>query len=164
MNQALLPAIDCGVCPMPAVNNPFKPTLPVYKGMFAGRTTEIKRIETVLSETKNQNPTNLLIVGERGIGKTSLIFFAKHLAEGKSNFMSILLSLDRRTTVGVLARKISTSIERQLRQSEQAILRFLARTKDGEFTEVDPNLLDYQRRSELMEPAYEDEAYFSWYG
>jgi Cdc6-like AAA superfamily ATPase len=78
---------------MPSKNNPFKPTQPVYSGMFAGRVDEIRRIETVLFETKDCNPTNLLIVGERGIGKTSLLLFSRYLAigaipfnEGKFNF------------------------------------------------------------------------------
>ena len=113
---------------MPAKNNPFKPTQPVYRGMFAGRMNEINRIETVLVETKEGSPTNLMIVGERGIGKTSLLLFLRFLAEGhisidggKYDFMTILVSLDKRTCVAELARKIKTALERQLRSSGNAI-------------------------------------------
>jgi len=47
--------------------------------MFAGRFNEIRRIEKVLLETKEGNPSYLLIVGERGIGKTSLMLFAESI-------------------------------------------------------------------------------------
>lgn len=113
---------------MPKKNNPFKPTHPVYTGVFAGRTYETNRIETVLLETKDGNPTNLLIIGERGIGKTSLLLLSRYLAsgeisinEGNLDFMTIFVSLDKRTTVEALARKISTALERQLRSSKIAI-------------------------------------------
>ncbi|HCO96305.1 MAG TPA: hypothetical protein DIU00_20595, partial [Phycisphaerales bacterium] len=113
---------------MPQKNNPFKPTHPVAKGIFAGRTHEINRIRTVLEETKNGNPTNLLVVGERGIGKTSLLLVARCLASGdivhneqRFDFMTTVVSLDKRTSVGELARKINTAMERQLRSSNKAM-------------------------------------------
>jgi len=113
---------------MPQKNNPFKPTQPVYSGMFAGRVDEIRRIETILFETKDCNPTNLLIVGERGIGKTSLLLFLRYLAigeipfnEGRFNFLPILVSLDKKTSIGELAKKMRTTLERQLRDSQDAI-------------------------------------------
>jgi hypothetical protein len=112
---------------MPKINNPFKPTQPVYRGMFAGRVNEIDRIETILLETRNGNPTNLLIIGERGIGKTSLLLFTKYLAEGgisindgHLDFMTIFVSLDKRTSVGVLAQKMKTATVRQFRDSKDA--------------------------------------------
>jgi len=113
---------------MPSKNNPFKPTQPVFSGMFAGRINEIKRIETILCETKENNPTNLLVVGERGIGKTSLLLLARFLAQGaipcdgeKLDFLTIFISLDRRTFVGELARKMNAAMERGLRESQGAI-------------------------------------------
>ena len=113
---------------MPKDNNPFKPTSPVYRGVFSGRLTEIERIETVMVETKNSNPTNLLIIGERGIGKTSLLLLSKFYASGdiliddiKLNFLPVLVSLDKRTTIPDLARKIKTSIERSMRSSKNAL-------------------------------------------
>ena len=107
---------------MPSKNNPFKPTQPVFTGIFAGRISEINRIEAVLCETRNGNPTNLLIVGERGIGKTSLLLLTRYFAQGaipcdgeKLDFLTIFVSLDKRTSVGELARKMNVAMERGLR-------------------------------------------------
>ena len=104
---------------MPQLNNPFKPTQPVYSGVFAGRIDEITRIETVLLETKNKNPTNLLIIGERGIGKTSLLLLSRLLAagsvqfntqEGDLDFLTIFITLNKRMTIAQLARSMNTAM------------------------------------------------------
>ena len=63
--------------------NPFKPNSPVSTGMFAGRLTEIITLEKGLHQTKNNNPINFLITGERGIGKSSLLTYIKFLANGE---------------------------------------------------------------------------------
>jgi len=112
---------------VPKKNNPFKPTQPIYRGVFAGRIKEIDRIETILRETRDGNPTNLLVVGERGIGKTSLLLLTRYLATGDITlgqeglaFLTVFVSLDKRTGVGDLARKIKTDMERQLRKSRDA--------------------------------------------
>ncbi len=62
--------------------NPYKPNSPVPPGMFAGRLEEIKALENGLYQTKHGNPTNFLITGERGIGKSSLITYIKPTAQG----------------------------------------------------------------------------------
>jgi hypothetical protein len=81
--------------------NPFKPNHPVYSGLFAGRYNEIKKIDNALYQTSFNNPTNLLLIGERGIGKTSLLLLAKNFAQGeiiweskKHNFLTLQLNLN----------------------------------------------------------------------
>jgi len=66
--------------------NPFRPGSIVRPGMFAGRVEEIEDIEKCLFQTKHGNPQNFLIFGERGIGKSSLMFFAEHVARGNITF------------------------------------------------------------------------------
>jgi hypothetical protein len=109
---------------MPAKNNPFKPTQPVFRGMFTGRGHEIERIDRVLEETSNGNPTNLLLIGERGIGKTSLLLYTKMMAKGEIeisskqfNFVPILIVLDKRTEIREFSRKISALLEREMRSA-----------------------------------------------
>ena len=115
---------------MPKENNPFCPTKPVYRGVFAGRMTEIERFEKLLAETKACNPTNILIVGERGIGKTSLLLLLCYIARGKVtisqtfDFTTLFIPLDKRTDIAQLSRKILTALERELKDSE-ACLQFV---------------------------------------
>lgn len=50
--------------------------------MFAGRYHEMLALEKALFQTKNGNPTHFLIDGERGIGKSSLLFNVEGVATG----------------------------------------------------------------------------------
>lgn len=81
--------------------NPFKPNNPIYSGLFAGRLDEIKKIDDALYQTSFGNPTNLLFIGERGIGKTSLLLLAKFFAQGqiifeekKHNFLTLQMNIN----------------------------------------------------------------------
>jgi len=62
--------------------NPFQPNKIVSSGMFVGRIDELKTIEQCLFQAKNGNPHHFLIQGERGIGKSSLLWYVEHVASG----------------------------------------------------------------------------------
>jgi len=62
--------------------NPFRPTSLVGPGMFRGRGAELISIERDLYQAKHGNPQHFLIEGERGIGKSSLLFFVDALGSG----------------------------------------------------------------------------------
>lgn len=113
---------------MPRENNPFKPSAPVHTGMFVGRYEELEQIERSLIHAKDGNPQHILIVGERGIGKTSLLLSAKYFSTDNSettghilNFLPIFLSINRKTTIRVFARNIQITLERELRKSQNKI-------------------------------------------
>lgn len=81
--------------------NPFRPNNPIYSGLFAGRFDEIKKIDDALYQTSFGNPTNLLFIGERGIGKTSLLLLTKFFAQGeiifeekKHNYLTLQMNLN----------------------------------------------------------------------
>jgi len=104
--------------------NPFRPNSPVYTGMFAGRIKEVGRIDELLYQAKLENPSHMLIIGERGIGKSSLLLVANHFskgtltwAENKHNFLTIQIALNSDITIVDLARKISAGIARELDKS-----------------------------------------------
>jgi len=61
--------------------NPFKPGSPVPPGIFAGRAKEIELIYRAVVQTAFFSPQNVLIVGERGIGKTSVAIISKAIAQ-----------------------------------------------------------------------------------
>jgi hypothetical protein len=95
--------------------------------MFAGRIEEITRLERALLQTRSGNPRNALIVGERGIGKSSLLFYLKAVAEGvvaidgeKVRFLVIDTDLADDVTQLGLVRKIEMALRHQLGQSEAA--------------------------------------------
>ncbi len=115
--------------------NPFKPNSPVYTGLFSGRIDEITRIDDLLYQTKHNNPSHILILGERGIGKTSLLLVAKHLSQGniefeeKYNFLTIQFSINSNTKIIDLAKRINSHIKRVLDENQGGIA-FLSKTWD----------------------------------
>jgi len=112
--------------------NPFQPNAPIYPGLFAGRLREIERIDEVLFHTKNGNPTYILIIGERGIGKTSLLQQSSLIAAGnwhweeedKHNFMVVHLSIAPDTTILDLSHKIARGIERAFKRENDSVTFF----------------------------------------
>src|SRR5208337_518286 len=53
--------------------NPFTPGLPIDPKQFVGRKEEIRLFQQSLEQCSYGNPQNLAIMGERGIGKSSLL-------------------------------------------------------------------------------------------
>lgn len=111
---------------MPKIN-PFKPNSPVPPGMFIGRIEEIERLEAQLFQTRAGQPTNFLLTGERGIGKSSLLLFTKYIAQGvinlstndeKLNFLVIDTDIDPKTTQLGLVKKIELNLRKALEKSE----------------------------------------------
>jgi len=85
--------------------NPFRPGGIVTTGMFAGRYNEIVALEKVLHQTKNGNPLHFMVSGERGIGKSSLLYYLTILARGEINpldmafnFLVVSIELQPSTT------------------------------------------------------------------
>lgn len=88
--------------------------------MFAGRGGELLTLEQALIQTKNGNPHHILIHGERGIGKSSLLTMHQWTATGevdsyqagKFNFVVISIELEPSITYGGLVRKVGSEFER----------------------------------------------------
>ncbi len=117
--------------------NPFKPNSPVSTGMFAGRLNEIKLLEQALHQTKHSQPSNFLITGERGIGKSSLMMILKDfssgafetLEHGKFNFLTINIVISERMSLLTLIKLFDRNIKRELGKVE-AIRSFMNSTWD----------------------------------
>ena len=113
-------------------HNPFRPNSPAPPGMFAGRIHELSRIDDAYLKLIDDNPSHIMIVGERGIGKSSLLLFANMLACGKIqwlneityNFLTVQFSIDRSLTRLGVIRKINRSLNRQLRKEEKLLDKF----------------------------------------
>ena len=103
--------------------NPFEPFAPVNPGSFVGRLVDLHRLMSALVQTSAGKPVNFMITGERGIGKTSLLNYLKHAAEGriliegtKLSFVVIDTDVDESTTSLGLISKIKLGLEKALSQ------------------------------------------------
>jgi hypothetical protein len=113
--------------PSKARINPFKPTSPVNPGMFAGRVTELQRLESHLLQTRAGHASNFMITGERGIGKSSLLNYLKWVAKGEIpiegetvKFLVVDSDVDPSTSQFGLVKKIELGLQRELGKTEPA--------------------------------------------
>lgn len=75
--------------------DPFFPSRPVQDPeYFEGRTTQVDEIVDALFQVLNNNPKHFIITGDRGIGKSSLLFQIKLLATG-NNALTDRLNIDK---------------------------------------------------------------------
>ncbi len=112
--------------------NPFVPHSPVYNDMFAGRMTEIEHIDNALYQAKKGNPTHIMLTGERGIGKTSLLLLAKFFANGEiiyddasHNFLTVQVTLTNKMSIVDLAVSLKKNIKREIdkRDPDSALIK-----------------------------------------
>jgi len=75
------------------LENPFRPGSAIDPRYFVGREKELEQFRTYLKTSKEGNPQNIAVLGERGIGKTSLLRKFENIAE-KSNCLAVRGELD----------------------------------------------------------------------
>lgn len=106
---------------MPKIN-PFKPNSPVPTGLFAGRYDEVFALEKGLFQTKSGQPSHYLITGDRGIGKSSLLFYLQSLSSGaikspdyeRFSFVTISLPISDRMDITSLIKLTRLNMEREI--------------------------------------------------
>ena len=95
------------------IKNPFSPGHTIDPQFFAGREKEINRFLSYLKSTKDGNPMNLAVLGERGIGKSSLLRKYEDIAK-EQKCITIRLDLDSSfDSVNTLAQVILTEIKKE---------------------------------------------------
>lgn len=102
--------------------NPFRPGSIVTPGMFAGRFAELQGTEQALYQTKHGNPHHFLIHGERGIGKSSLLFSLQWVATGRIapleggdfKFISISIELEPSNSYLDIIQKVGNELRREV--------------------------------------------------
>ncbi len=125
--------------------NPFQPNKIVAPGMFVGRVNELDQIEKNLFQAKHGNPQNFLIVGERGIGKSSLLLYVDYLArkgqgvESDIVFNFVTASVDLGSCVNEIdiVRAVARGIKRALDEQQVAL-------------EATKNILDFLSNWEIL--------------
>ena len=94
--------------------------------MFAGRVDELKFLEKVLLQTANENPMHFVLVGERGIGKSSLMYYLQNVAKGlittfedqKYNFLVINIELEPTSTYVDIVKKVGAELHREVLKND----------------------------------------------
>jgi len=106
--------------------NPFKPNSAASNEFFVGRNNLINHISRSLHQTKANQSQSFMVLGERGIGKTSLLLNTKNLAEGvfkgensKLNFFVITIDITKETSRASLIKNISDAFDRKLSKIEK---------------------------------------------
>src|SRR5579862_4298837 len=108
--------------------NPFTPNTPINPEYFAGRLDEVMRVKAALNQTRFGKTQHILLTGERGIGKTSLAFFARYIAQKPNahlgtdfKFATAYYTIERgQTLVNVcegLSSKLLSHVESNLAQA-----------------------------------------------
>jgi Cdc6-like AAA superfamily ATPase len=91
--------------------------------MLAGRLDEIQRLEHALFQPKHGNPAHFIIQGERGIGKSSLLFYLNAVAQGHITapdsvpfkFLTVEIELEPANSDLDILRKMATTSARACR-------------------------------------------------
>lgn len=95
--------------------NPFTPDRPVSPEYFAGRKDEIHKIEKAIERTVAGMAENVLVTGERGIGKSSLGRYARLLAE-KRDFVTAFVPATDQMSISQLCYAIMRDLQENARK------------------------------------------------
>ena len=109
--------------------NPFVPDKPAALEVFVGREQERKQIINSLFRTYKNSSENILIKGERGIGKTSLALLTEYLStflseiigDKEIKYFTVFVSLGQVKSVEDIAIKILESCYRKLKESQNKV-------------------------------------------
>lgn len=107
--------------------NPFKPNDIINIGMFVGRVEELRVVERCLFQTKHGNAQHFMFQGERGIGKSSLLYYINMVALGnvapfdgdKFRFLSVPVDLGGAQTQLDVVRKVGRGLRQAIAARKQ---------------------------------------------
>lgn len=131
--------------------NPFRPGSIVTPGMFSGRYDELVALEQALFQTKSGNAHHFLIHGERGIGKSSLLYCQQLTARGevttlqeeRFQFLTVSIELEPSNTYLDIIDKIGSELRREVGVLEPA-------------AELAKSAWDFLKKWEVMGVKFED--------
>lgn len=103
--------------PPPPRASPFTLGIPVPFDYFVGRATEVEHLRSKAAGAAAGRLQVLFVRGERGIGKTSLVSYARTIAESEQKMVGIHVFLGGVSTLTEMARKV---FDRILKVSEDA--------------------------------------------
>lgn len=87
-------------------SSPFTPGSPVPVELFVGRSEQIKGAIRYIKQILSGKQENVFLAGDRGIGKSSLASFLRHLVATQENILGIHVFLGRVSTLEEMVRHI----------------------------------------------------------
>lgn len=88
------------------MTSPFTPYLGMVPKAFIGRDKEIGQFRQSMNDAQSNKPSSLLLIGDRGLGKTVLLKYLSSIAK-MAGFHSIYIALDESSnTPATLAHKV----------------------------------------------------------
>lgn len=138
--------------------NPFVPNETADAERFEGRKDELQKILTALNQTRFGSAVHLMVLGERGIGKSSLLAYGEELARDEAdidgqrfgfNFLTVPMDLAGATSHQSITRRAARNLRERLRPYEAAkdgirqVVKFLLNWEvlgvkyDGKETDLD---------------------------
>jgi AAA+ ATPase superfamily predicted ATPase len=103
---------------MPKDYSPFTPGLPVPVEFFVGRSDQIKRLRDKVGKAAQGRLQVAFLLGERGIGKSSLAHFVKFLVEKDDGVLGLHTFLGGVTSLEEMVRRV---LDRLLKESADKI-------------------------------------------
>lgn len=94
--------------------SPFSPGNPVATELFIGREEQVKLLRRAIVQAKAGNPQYLFVTGERGIGKSSLAYLGKELADKEYGFIGAQVLLGGAESLGEVCRRLLQALISQL--------------------------------------------------
>lgn len=86
--------------------SPFTPGSPVPVELFVGRHDKIEEIVRYVGQSSSGKQENVFLLGDRGIGKSSMARFLRHLVTTKNNMVGIHVFLGGVSTLEEMVRHI----------------------------------------------------------
>ncbi len=99
-------------------DSPFTPGAPVPVDFFVGRTNLIKKITRYVRQSVAGKQENVFLVGERGIGKSSLASFVRYYATSNFNILGVHVFLGRVKTLKEMVHHIFQQILKEAKQEK----------------------------------------------
>lgn len=90
--------------------SPFTPGNPVPVELFVGRAKQVTEAMEYIKQSTNGRQENIFLVGERGIGKTSISSFLRMWSQIDQNILSVHVFLGGVTTLEEMVRRIFEAV------------------------------------------------------
>ncbi len=111
-------------------NSPFTPGSPVPVELFVGRKSQIDEIMAYLKQSSFGRQEHIFLIGERGIGKSSLASFLKYISVTKEDFLAAYISLGGVEELDEVIRRVIEQILREINNEKNLKEKFASFFKE----------------------------------